>query len=66
MSNYINVYVTKKHCFVTLSDVRMGCLAEEGEYSEEFSLDGCYIKHQGVTGRAVLNDPADGDIIFTD
>lgn len=35
-------------------------------YKESFAVNGCYLEHDGVTGRAVLNDPADGDVIFID
>ncbi|MEP1522951.1 hypothetical protein [Ascidiaceihabitans sp.] len=35
-------------------------------YKESFAVNGCYLVHDGVTGRAVLNDPADGDVIFID
>lgn len=35
-------------------------------YKESFLVNGCYLQHDGRTGRAVLNDPADGDVIFTD
>ncbi|MFT5784807.1 MAG: hypothetical protein ACI9KK_000150 [Ascidiaceihabitans sp.] len=35
-------------------------------YKASFLMNGCYIKHTGRTDRAVLNDPADGDVIFID
>ena len=33
-------------------------------YHEMFKVDGCGLDHNGNTGKAVLNDPADGDIQF--
>ncbi len=36
------------------------------DYHDMFNVDGCYLDHNGNTGRAVLNDPADGDIQFID
>ncbi|MFT5796812.1 MAG: hypothetical protein ACI84R_000865 [Candidatus Azotimanducaceae bacterium] len=35
-------------------------------YKASFLMNGCYIQHNGRTDRAVLNDPADGDVIFID
>ncbi|MDG1470927.1 MAG: hypothetical protein P8Q26_05115 [Ascidiaceihabitans sp.] len=35
-------------------------------YKASFRMNGCYIKHDGRTDRAVLSDPADGDVIFID
>ncbi len=35
-------------------------------YKKSFAVNGCYLQHDGSTGRAVLNDPADGDVIFID
>ena len=35
-------------------------------YKASFLMNGCYIQHTGRTDRAVLNDPADGDVIFID
>lgn len=35
-------------------------------YTESFAINGCYLQHDGSTGRAVLNDPADGDVKFID
>lgn len=34
------------------------------KYHDMFNVNGCYLDHNGNTGRAVLNDPADGDIQF--
>ena len=42
-----------------------GALDIHGPGSHDmFKVDGCYLDHNGNTGRAVLNDPADGDIQF--
>ena len=35
-------------------------------YKASFRVSGCYLRHDGSTGRAVLNDPADGDVKFID
>ena len=35
-------------------------------YKASFRLNGCYLVHDGRTDRAILNDPADGDVIFVD
>ena len=35
-------------------------------YKASFRVSGCYLQHDGSTGRAVLNDPADGDVKFID
>ena len=35
-------------------------------YTESFKVSGCYLQHDGRTGRAILNDPADGDVVFVD
>jgi hypothetical protein len=34
------------------------------KYDQTFEMGDCYIFHDGRTGRAVLNSPADGDIKF--
>jgi hypothetical protein len=36
----------------------------KSHYKQSYGVEGCYLRHDGRTGRAVLNDPADGDVIF--
>ena len=36
----------------------------KAHFKQSYGVEGCYLRHDGRTGRAVLNDPADGDVVF--